>query len=101
MGTILSACTDRTFSTGLVPMAHLVASQVPAQNDNRSLFPVRPASRRCRSHRPGELKLDLILSPKEREGPSQRIRDLRGTGVTSTPAPRKEASGTASTANQG
>jgi hypothetical protein len=76
MGTILSACTDRTFSTGLVPMAHLVASQVHAQNDNRSLFPVRPASRRCRSHRLGELKPDLILSPREREESVQTIRDL-------------------------
>jgi hypothetical protein len=76
MGTILSACTDRTFSTGLLPMAHLVASQVPAQNDNRSLFPVRPAGRRCQSHRLGELKPDLILSPRERKESGQTIREL-------------------------
>jgi hypothetical protein len=50
MRILISACTDRAFVDGLMPMAHLTIGSASAVNDNAAQAPSRWKLRLHRSH---------------------------------------------------
>jgi hypothetical protein len=50
MRILISACTDRAFTRGLMPMAHLTIGSASAVNDNAAQAPSKWKLRLHRSH---------------------------------------------------
>jgi hypothetical protein len=50
MKPVLSYCTARAFSMGLLPMAHMSPPQAVAENDNDKLLPLPGGARKPGAH---------------------------------------------------